>query len=652
MNQRQLLEAIRARTQKKSQFGHGILTADLYLKGMLEGLGSDLCYQFASRGLTSFDDLMRKAARTLVYSNPEMKVEEKLTDAYSSLPRGTKLPKNTLMVFKHTLTSSAKDRDGDTLHSDGASVDPNMLMIWQHVHTMPIGKFIAIAEQNTKHLKTYSAIVDINDLSHDSAVMVDNGMGRFSHGFRALEFVETKGGREGGVGFDIHKFEIMEESLVSVPANPDAQTDEVIVSLVERGKLTSPLMKEFSKSIRERMPLSVPVKLDLKVTVNGQEVKDENKSRNGEGAGEKGKGTTSTPAKANGDNEDEEEGADKKVECPECGEMVKPDEDGECPECGASMKEEKKGKKNISPSSIHAGMLSDSWESIESQLRDSVKHYLISMGHVIGDTDWVWLMGTYNDFAIVCCEKGGNREFYKIAWQLKDGKPQFVGEPNLVEVKISTELIERAKRFRPEHGKPYPNEHAARMNDPDKYGKIRRQNDKFGEGIHAIFGVLEDGKTEVQAIRFDSSKFSEEEAREWLEEHKYKPAKFEPAKEEKKSVKQGRVISHSNEAKIKDAKEDVDEASKMDIARPAKALLKSASRSLTEVIDTIGNEGPVGEKAMTVEDAMAKVLAEANTKQRKNMADALRAIDMVEKETIRCQAKRRLILRMNTSRRS
>ena len=71
---------------------------------------------------------------------------------------------------------------------------------------------------------------------------------------------------------------------------------------------------------------------------------------------------------------------------------------------------------------------------------------------------------------------------------------------------------------------PYPNEHAARQNDPGKYVRVRRENDKLGSGIHVIWGVKDDGKTEVQALRFDASKFTADEAREWLEEHEYNTA--------------------------------------------------------------------------------------------------------------------------------
>ncbi len=83
---------------------------------------------------------------------------------------------------------------------------------------------------------------------------------------------------------------------------------------------------------------------------------------------------------------------------------------------------------------------------------------------------------------------------------------------------------------------PYPNEHAARLVDPDRFDadSFRRVNDKFGEGIHAIFGKLkgEENMT-LQAIRFDAGKFTAEEARQWLKAHDYEPIAFEEAEGEK-----------------------------------------------------------------------------------------------------------------------
>lgn len=76
---------------------------------------------------------------------------------------------------------------------------------------------------------------------------------------------------------------------------------------------------------------------------------------------------------------------------------------------------------------------------------------------------------------------------------------------------------------------PYPNEVAARINQPDRYVKFARQNNKFGEGIDVIFGITEDGKSEVQAIRFNAAKFTPKQAREWLKEHNYSSIEVEAA---------------------------------------------------------------------------------------------------------------------------
>ena len=96
---------------------------------------------------------------------------------------------------------------------------------------------------------------------------------------------------------------------------------------------------------------------------------------------------------------------------------------------------------------------------------------------------------------------------------------------------------------------PYPNEHAARINDPKKYKRIRRVNNKFGPGLHAIFGFVSEaegagkGGGELQAIRFDRSKFTPQQAKEWLEEHDYKTGLEEATKPKAAMVKKGAWFS-------------------------------------------------------------------------------------------------------------
>lgn len=262
----QLLDAVRGRLDgagKQSPFGYGILTADRYVANLQDCVGLPDCYRYAKTRTASFGDAMRKARQTLVYSNPDMDLLEVFdgTKAPAGAPDGVEWPKNMLMSFVHILTTPRKDRDGDVLRTEGAIVDPKMLLLWQHVHTLPIGKMVYVVEHNAKRLVLCSAIVDTNPLAHDAAVMVDNDMARFSHGFRALEFSQLKEspadptGAAGG--FDVKRFEIMEESIVSVPSNADAEVVDKVVTLVEGGKLRSPLLKAMGRRLRESLPLTV-----------------------------------------------------------------------------------------------------------------------------------------------------------------------------------------------------------------------------------------------------------------------------------------------------------------------------------------------------------------------------------------------------------
>ncbi len=79
---------------------------------------------------------------------------------------------------------------------------------------------------------------------------------------------------------------------------------------------------------------------------------------------------------------------------------------------------------------------------------------------------------------------------------------------------------------------PFQNEHSARLKSPGQFKRFRRQNDKFGSGIDAIWGIkVKDGKevVELQAIRFDKNKFTTAQARQWLRDKKISFIQFEPS---------------------------------------------------------------------------------------------------------------------------
>src|SRR3990167_1398612 len=484
----QLLEKIQERQTKQTLFNEGILTADRWVKSLESCVGIDLCYRYAAKGNTSFNDLVKRASSLLTHNNSDMILEENLEIKAASNLRDVDLnnltlPKNTLMLFRHVLTTPKKDRDGDVLRTQGAKADPRMLLLWQHVHTLPIGKMLGVAEHNSKKLSLYSAIVDINDLAHDAAVMIDNGMGRFSHGFRALDFMEVKEDDRNGRttspgGFDIKSFEIMEESLVSVPANVDSQTEEVILSLVEGKKLTSSLMKGYGSTIREKRPTQsavggkIPLQLDLQVTINGKAINSEEREEEDELTTETkqtsvetkcagkpdctcGCGGKPTPEKTDENSEHTEEKAsdDKEMKiCPKCGgEIVK----GECQKCGFRMDVvEKKSEEMIDDKAViddevkavYLGMVSGSWEYIELKLRETAKKFLVSNGIEVAENYYVGSIGTFPDSVILSVEKMGGGQpptYYRASCKMDKLEPVYTGTPKLVEIDVSTTILEK-----------------------------------------------------------------------------------------------------------------------------------------------------------------------------------------------------------------
>lgn len=77
---------------------------------------------------------------------------------------------------------------------------------------------------------------------------------------------------------------------------------------------------------------------------------------------------------------------------------------------------------------------------------------------------------------------------------------------------------------------PFKGEHAARIADPNKFKRFRRVNNRFGKGIHVIFGVPKVGDgTQIQSVRFDSDVFTVAQAKAWLKRNDLKPIEFERA---------------------------------------------------------------------------------------------------------------------------
>lgn len=85
---------------------------------------------------------------------------------------------------------------------------------------------------------------------------------------------------------------------------------------------------------------------------------------------------------------------------------------------------------------------------------------------------------------------------------------------------------------------PYENYHSARIIKPSKLVSTSFRYKNIDSGIDIIIGKNEkDGNMVTQAYRFDKTKFTEQQAKEWLDKHKINYISFEKAKEEGETMK-------------------------------------------------------------------------------------------------------------------
>lgn len=132
-------------------------------------------------------------------------------------------------LYPVTLSDGSIDRHGDTVSPDGWQLDSytsNPVLLWGHDGDTrpPIGKVLNIRVQDSKlqgDLKFAST-----PFAQEIKGLVDEGMlGAVSVGFRPLEGEESdrKGNNPWFAPMDFTKQELLELSIVSVPANPNAK---------------------------------------------------------------------------------------------------------------------------------------------------------------------------------------------------------------------------------------------------------------------------------------------------------------------------------------------------------------------------------------------------------------------------------------------
>jgi len=155
--------------------------------------------------------------------------------------------------------------------------------------------------------------------------------------------------------------------------------------------------------------------------------------------------------------------------------------------------------------------------------------------------------------------------------------------------------------------RPYPNEHAARLKDPEQYDSFARKNNEGGEGIDFIYGI-KDGVSELQAIRFDKTRFTTQESKAWLKSHDFEPILFEEASERKiMSDEERAMVSVSIHVDTEDVAEII-EAQTEQMATAAQIDLESSAEDAPveqpmEMAVDVADDRKAGER-VTRADAM------------------------------------------------
>ena len=276
------IDSILKKIQEKGFKLNGIRTASDYITS-----ATNIPSQLA--GLVGADDVqirdaLSKGSKSLVYTDNRQNVtayswtgdKKKIHGSASSkdLDQPTQVGgSNSIMNFEAITTSANPDRDGDELMPAGCRIDPNLPLLWQHMSFQPIGKMTALVERNDTYIKQSFGIADV-PLGRDACVLIEFGGLRISQGFNPTKFEAIRQGEWDIIGFKIYEWDMLEVSLVSIPANTDA-----IITAFSRNKLHTPIVKSWAKNFHDSRPVMVsgatlsngePVVVN--VTINGQGV--------------------------------------------------------------------------------------------------------------------------------------------------------------------------------------------------------------------------------------------------------------------------------------------------------------------------------------------------------------------------------------------
>ena len=448
-----LLEDIRTRNLTAG----GIATAEWYLKQVSGCFTGDFCpvSAFGDETAPLWAKELELAGQRLTYA------EQQTKDAIAAVVKSiseSDISDGFILKYDTVLTTKAVDRDGDIVEPIGLNIDPNAPLLWNHAQLQPIGKMLAVKEQNEDHAVVTCGIADTT-LGRDAAVLTKAGALRTSHGFKAGDFsprqiIKGSDGQERVAGWHIKTGDTMEVSRVSIPANPGAvdvalyeksfeQELDAVRTEFGRKSLHHPVVLAWAQKHYDARPTKTQVVLDTKSHDGAAAEADDKKSLDLESTQHK---AAAESAGGSGDTA----AAGTTAECPKCQAGMK---SGKCTsaDCGYSHSKADKSAAPGSTKLLATKRLDDalttkmhlstddipgSFENLKKQLSKSADAYLKAKGKVEREPDYSYVFATFPGEALVCCRSyGSDKKCFKIAYTTNaDGKPEWSGEPAEVTV--------------------------------------------------------------------------------------------------------------------------------------------------------------------------------------------------------------------------
>jgi hypothetical protein len=175
--------------------------------------------------------------------------------------------------------------------------------------------------------------------------------------------------------------------------------------------------------------------------------------------------------------------------------------------------------------------------------------------------------------------------------------------------------------------KPYPNEHACRLLDPDQFARFARETREHeGKEYDVIFGYRSDGSSDQQAFRYKKSTWEADEARSHCESHdgSFEAASGESTEDEADEGKAISVIAEIDEAAV--AKAIAEMKIGRVLSRKNEDKIRQANSALTEVLASLDKEKP------TEEEPAADAIAAAESKAAEGEGESPPAPDPADTE--------------------